>query len=694
MNSVFQKQCFDAANKYHKNNRKRNHQQQHQQHENQHQNKRSKQHENNNNNNNLYKCQQNLLPIHFGRQALINEVINNPTVIVMSETGSGKTTQLPQYLLTTFLAKRGQICCTQPRRVAAITVADRVSKEKGGKVGDLVGYTVRFEDVTSAKTRLKYMTDGMLLREALLDPLLKRYSVIILDEAHERSIQTDVLFGVVKLAQIKRKTTRPLKIVIMSATLQADLFVKYFDDAKICYLEGRKYPIKIMYSDEVQKDYTHASLVTALQLHKEMPIGDDILVFLTGQEEIETLAQIMRDITLYSSDEYGKILVYPLFASLPNKEQMKAFQPAASGYRKIILATNIAETSVTIPGVKYVIDCGMVKAKAYNASNGLEMLKVQAVSKAQARQRCGRAGRECPGICYRLYSETIFHNLNEDTVPEIQRCNLKSVVLQLLAMGLTDILNFDFISAPSEDTLQDAFKQLVLLEAIESEESQKITAKGKTLSSFPLDPSLASCILAAQELGCTEELLTIVSLLSVDSVIYTPSQHREKSRKAFQKFVSSEGDQISLLKFYRAYKNARGNIDWCREHFVNMRNMKTVQLIRSQLRELCLRLNISLKSCGNDFTVIRQSLCGGLFANSAERQLDGTYMTILHKQTVFIHPSSVLFMLKPPYVIFNEVVKTSKCYMRDLCIVDPTWLVNICPTHFDAKRLLPQAITS
>lgn len=635
------------------------------------------------------------LPIFFGKGALLQEIATHETVIVMSETGSGKTTQLPQYILNQYSSK-GIVCCTQPRRVAAITVAARVAKEKNCKLGELVGYTVRFEDVTSAHTKLKYMTDGMLLREALLDPLLKRYSVVILDEAHERSVQTDVLFGVVKKAQETRRATgRPLKIIIMSATLQAEEFVKYFNNAKICFLEGRRHPIKIMYTEEIQKDYAHASLVAALQLHKQTPPGHDVLVFLTGQEEILSTAKVVNEISTFLKEDYGNLAICPLFASLPHAQQLVAFEAAAPGCRKIILATNIAETSVTIPNVKYVIDCGMVKIKEYNPTTGMETLKVRPISKAQARQRCGRAGRECPGVCYRLYPEEAFHMLEENTVPEIKRCNLRSVALNLLAMGLPDIVTFDFMSPPSQNALKDALQQLVLLEAVESVETQRITEKGRLMSSFPLDPALSRCILAAQENECIEDMISIISILSVDSLIYIPPTERERGRRILQKFYASEGDQISMLHILKEYKKMKGNPEWCRDNFVDVKNMKTVRQIRHQLRDLCTRSSMSMKNVRHEqYKGLRRSLCAGLFFNSAERQMDGTYVTLMQKLPVNIHPSSVLFNQKPSFVVFNELVETSKRYMRALCVVDPLWLIDACPSRFENCKLLPETVVS
>jgi len=646
----------------------------------------------------VIRAQKRSLPICYGRRPLVTEIVNNENVILVSETGSGKTTQLPQYLLEAGLAKTGMIGCTQPRRVAAISVANRVAKEKNSQVGTLIGYTVRFEDVTSEQTKIKYMTDGMLLRESLLDPLLMKYSIIILDEAHERTIHTDVLFGVVKAAQARRTQTKKkdLKIVIMSATLQAEHFSSYFNNAKICFIEGRRHPIKIKYTEEVQTDYIHAALVTALQLHQEVPLGHDILVFLTGQEEIESLARLIKDCTMHLAENLSKVAVFPLFAALPHSEQIKAFRQTPEGFRKIILATNIAETSLTIPGVKYVVDTGMVKCKGYNPTTGFELLKVSPVSKAQARQRCGRAGRECPGVCYRLYTEDSFHSLEETTVPEIKRCNLKGVVLQLLALGVNDVLRFDFMDSPSQEALQDALRQLVLLKAVNSLNEQKLTDHGRLMAAFPLDPALARCLLSSIDLNCSEEMISIVALLSVESITYTPSDKREKARKSFQKFVSSEGDHITLLKFYRAYKQAKGNMDWCREHFVNLRAIKTVQRIQNQLREMFTRMNLKLSSCAGskDFTPVRKALALGMFMNSAERQRDGSYTTISSKESVHIHPSSSLFRSQPSCVIYNESVQTSKRYIRNVCIVDPLWLIDACPEYFKNHISVPQAVSS
>lgn len=633
------------------------------------------------------------LPIYTGRNVIIAEVRSRENVIVIGETGSGKTTQIPQYLHEARLTKLGAVACTQPRRVAAISIAQRVAKEMHVQLGEEVGYTVRFEDVTSAKTCVKYMTDGMLLREAIGDPILHRYSVVILDEAHERTVHTDVLFGVVKAAQEMRKEKhqKPLKIVVMSATLEAEHFSRYFNSAKVLYIEGRQHPVQIMYAVEQQKDYVHAALVSVMQLHQEMPPGGDILVFLTGQDEIESLAKLVTDCAQHCEAGCPEVLVCPMFAALPSQHQMKVFISAPIGKRKVILATNIAETSITIPGVKYVVDTGFVKGKAFHPKTGLDILQVQPVSKAQARQRTGRAGRETSGVCYRLYTEAQFDELKEMTMPEIQRCNLASVVLQLMALGILDVLHFDFLDSPSQDAIENALEQLVVLGAVRKGNSRfELMPLGRKMANFPLEPRLAKVILSSHELNCSEEIITIVALLSVDSLTYTPQSKRDHALAVRKKFLSSEGDQMTLLNIYRAYKAVSGHKEWCHEHFINSQTVKRVMDIRKQLREICIRLDIPLISCGKDTVNIRHCLAKGLFMNAAELQLDGTYLTVTHRQPVTIHPTSSLFGSKPQYVVYNELIHTTKCYMRDVCVVDPSWLQEAAPNYFKEHRLHSQ----
>ncbi|XP_013890010.1 ATP-dependent RNA helicase DHX33 isoform X2 [Austrofundulus limnaeus] len=532
------------------------------------------------------------------------------------------------------------------------------------------------------------MTDGMLLREAIGDPLLLRYTVVVLDEAHERTVHTDVLFGVVKTAQRRRRELNkiPLKVIVMSATMDVDLFSEYFNKSPVLYLEGRQHPIQIYYTKQPQSDYLQAALVSIFQIHQEAPPSHDILVFMTGQEEIEALARTCRDIAKHLPDGCGPMVVTTLYAALPPALQLRVFQPAPKGCRKVILATNIAETSVTISGIKYVIDTGMVKAKRFNPDSGLEVLAVQRVSKAQAWQRAGRAGREDSGFCYRLYTEQEFDSLIPMTVPEIQRCNLAAVMLQLMALGIPDVMNFDFMSKPSPEAVRAAVKQLELLGAVEKKEEQVLlTSLGKKMASFPLEPRFSKTILLSPDYSCSEEILSIVSLLSVDSVLYNPPARWDEVLAARKKFTSSEGDHMTLLNTYRAFKKVSGNKEWCRANFVNSRNMSLAKEVQAQLREICLKLNLKLESCGADTGSVRRCLAHGMFTNAAELQPDGTYLALDSHQTVAIHPSSVLFQCKPACVVFNELLHTSRCYMKGLCLVDADWLLAAAPEYFGHK---------
>ncbi|XP_078003477.1 ATP-dependent RNA helicase DHX33 isoform X3 [Phascolarctos cinereus] len=511
------------------------------------------------------------LPIFTARGPLLARLRSIECAVLIGETGSGKTTQIPQYVYEAGLGRPGVIAVTQPRRVAAISLAARVSDEKRSELGKLVGYTVRFDDVTSEDTRILFLTDGMLLREAMSDALLRKYSFVILDEAHERTIHTDVLLGVVKAAQRRRKELRkpPLRVLVMSATMDVDLFSRYFNGAPVLYVEGRQHPIQVYYTKQPQSDYLHAALVSIFQIHQEAPSSQDILVFLTGQEEIEALCKACRDIARHLPEGCPPLLVLPLYASLPSSQQLRVFRGAPKGSRKVIISTNIAETSITITGIKHVIDTGMVKAKRFNPESGLEVLAVQRVSKTQAWQRTGRAGREDSGACYRLYTEDEFEKFDKMTIPEIQRCNLASVILQLLALRVPNVLTFDFMSKPSPDHLQAALEQLELLGALQrkKDEPLALTPTGRKMAAFPLEPKFAKrlpvfplqTILLSPKFHCTEEILTIVSLLSVDSVLYNPPSRRDEVQCVRKKFVSSEGDHLTLLNVYRAFRNVGGN---------------------------------------------------------------------------------------------------------------------------------------
>nr|CAI5821645.1 unnamed protein product [Callosobruchus analis]CAI5832140.1 unnamed protein product [Callosobruchus analis] len=376
------------------------------------------------------------LPIFDKRNKLIELIQKHKTLIILGETGSGKTTQIPQFIYSAQIHQNGKIGITQPRRVAAISIATRVAAEIEMQVGELVGYSVRFHDETSKKTKIKFLTDGMLLREAMFDRLLMEYNVIILDEAHERTIHTDVLFGIVKKAQ---KVREDRNIIIMSATMDVDHFSKYFNNCQAVYIEGRTYPVSLHYTIKPHDDYEAACVATFFKIHKDAP-PDDVLIFLTGQEEIETCANRIRTLSKQPDVIGPPLKIYTLYAAQSNSQQMSVFQPSPANTRKVIISTNIAETSVTISGIKYVIDSGMVKVRTFHPTTGLEMLKVQKISQEQAWQRTGRAGRDSEGHCYRLYTRSQFELMRKTTVPEIQRANLCTVSLQLLSLGNIELL--------------------------------------------------------------------------------------------------------------------------------------------------------------------------------------------------------------------------------------------------------------
>ncbi|KAH7984342.1 hypothetical protein HPB52_019567 [Rhipicephalus sanguineus] len=480
-------------------------------------------------------------------QALRVPGTKHKVLIIEGETGSGKTTQIPQYLYEAgYTADKMKIGCTQPRRVAAMSVSARVSEEMGVKLGNEVGYSIRFEDCTSERTVLKYMTDGMLLREFLSEPDLASYSVIIVDEAHERTLHTDILFGLVK--DIAR--FRPdLKLLISSATLDAEKFSEFFDDAPIFKIPGRRFPVDIYYTKAPEADYLDACVVTVLQIHITQPLGD-ILVFLTGQEEIEACQEMLMERTRKLGSKIRELVILPIYANLPTEMQAKIFEPTPTGARKVVLATNIAETSLTIDGIIYVIDPGFCKQNSYNARTGMDSLVVTPISKASARQRSGRAGRVAAGKCFRLYTAWAYeHELEDNTVPEIQRVNLGNVVLMLKSLGINDLLHFDFLDPPAHETLVLALEQLYALGALNH--LGELTKLGRRMAEFPVDPMMAKMLIASEKYRCSEEVLTISAMLSVNSsVFYRPKDKALHADTARKNFFSPAGDHLTLMNVY------------------------------------------------------------------------------------------------------------------------------------------------
>ena len=540
------------------------------------------------------------LPIYAYRDELLKAIKENQVIIIEGETGSGKTTQIPQYLYedgyTKVNGEKKKIGCTQPRRVAAMSVAARVAQEMGFKLGMEVGYSIRFEDCTSERTVVKYMTDGMLLREFLSEPDLESYSVLIIDEAHERTLHTDVLFGLVK--DIAR--FRPdLKLLISSATMDCEKFSDFFDGAPIFRIPGRRFPVDIYYTKQPEADYLQACVITVFQIHITQPSGD-ILVFLTGQEEIEAATEMINERIKVLGKKIRELIVLPIYSNLPSDIQIKIFEPTPPNARKVILATNIAETSLTIDGIVYVIDPGFCKQKSYNARTGMESLIVTPVSKASANQRAGRAGRVSPGKCFRLYTVSAYEKeLDDNSIPEIQRTNLGNVVLLLKSLGINDLIHFDYMDPPPHETLVMALEQLYALGALNHR--AELTKMGRRMAEFPVDPMLSKMILASEKYKCSEEILTITAMLSVNnSIFYRPKDKIIHADTARQNFFDSAGDHLTLLKVYKNWEETNFSIQWCYENFIQHRSMKRARDVRDQLMNLMDRVEISIVSCGDD----------------------------------------------------------------------------------------------
>jgi pre-mRNA-splicing factor ATP-dependent RNA helicase DHX15/PRP43 len=585
-----------------------------------------------------------------------------------------------------------------------MSVAQRVAEEMDVKLGDEVGYSIRFEDKTSSKTLLKYMTDGMLLREAMNDHNLSRYSTIILDEAHERTMATDVLMGLLKEVVARRAD---LKIIIMSATLDAQKFQRYFLDAPLLAVPGRTHPVEIFYTPEPEQDYVEAAIRTVLQIHATEDEGD-ILVFLTGEEEIEDAA---RKIALEGDEmvreaDAGPLKVYPLYGSLPPHMQQRIFDPAPPARRpggrpgrKVIISTNIAETSLTIDGIVYVVDPGFSKQKIYNPRIRVESLLVSPISKASAQQRAGRAGRTRPGKCFRLYTEEAFKKeLIEQTYPEILRSNLSSTVLELKKLGIDDLVHFDLMDPPAPETLMRALEELNYLACLDDE--GELTQLGRLASDFPLDPVLAVMLISSPEFYCSNEILSITALLSVPNVFVRPASQRKRADEMKALFSHEHGDQLTLLNVYHAFKGAEAQANpkqWCHDHFLSLRSLQSADNVRMQLLRIMEREELDMVSTPFDdkkyYENIRRALCAGFFMQVAKKESQGksVYTTIKDNQSVLLHPSTVLAH-DAEWVLYNEFVLTTKNYIRTVVAIKPEWLLvrSVFSIHHYLHLLIPK----
>ena len=622
------------------------------------------------------------LPMWEFRDQLVKAVRDHQVLIVVGETGSGKTTQIPQFLIEEGFES---VVCTQPRRVAAMSVAARVAHEMGVKLGHEVGYSIRFEDCTSDKTVVKYMTDGMMLREFLSEPDLQNYNVIMVDEAHERSLSTDIVMGLVK--DIARFRGSKVRVIIASATVDAEKFSDYFDEAPIFNVPGRRYPVHAYYSKAPVPDYLDASVVTTLQIHQSQPAGD-ILLFLPGQEEIEAACEALQTRTQGLGSKVAELIILPMYSSLPSDLQAKIFEPTPKKARKVVVATNIAETSVTIPGTVYVIDPGFSKQKTYNPKTGLESLIVAPISQAGATQRAGRAGRTQPGKCFRLYTKEAFRKeMLPQPTPEILRTNLCQVVLLLLSLGITNLISFDFIDPPPTTTLVSSLETLYSLGALNSRGS--LTKLGRRMAELPLSPEMGKAVLASEKYGSSSEVVTISAMLSIsNNIFYRPRNKKQLADAALKTLARIGGGDFGLLlNVYNSWIESGCSTQWCYDNFVQVRSLKRARDIREQLTTLMERVEIQETSAGGVLDDVIRAFTAGFFEQSVKLYKTG-YKTIRKPHKVEIHPSSVLHRADRTieWMIYFELVHTKKEYVRTLAEVQLEWLKEAAPHLYEEKK--------
>lgn len=659
------------------------------------------------------------LPIYKSEREFIDYFTNNTVTILTGETGSGKTTQIPKILLSHKLIPQ-QVVITQPRRVAAISIAHRVSEELNTTIGDVVGYSVRFQEKSSKYTKIKYVTDGMLVRECILDPLLTKYSVVIIDEVHERSVHTDILLAILKgLISGDEKKRPDLKVVIMSATFNAKKFLDYFNTKAFISVMGRTFPVKVYNVIKENASYIDMALSCVMQIIMDdnMEYGD-ILVFLPGQEDIEDLSLLLLErkqklFEMYNNQNKKKIFeVYQLFSSMPYEAQMKVFLPSSK--RKVILATNIAETSITIKNVKYIVDTGKFKIRKFFHNTNTDTLTIADITKNSALQRAGRAGRDSEGACFRLYSKEKYNSFNEYNEPEILRINLRNVILELMAIGFPNIDTIDFIDKPKKENYQSAYDDLISLKALNR--NIELTDFGRKIAILPVEPAFAVVLLNSlkEEFSdVSDDIMIIVSLLQSDNIFYTPSTLKEKIDKIREKFINPISDHLTLLNVYIQWKESENKGAFCKENYLNDKALRKTKDIYDQLKKYLTKIKIddykenkeemikkeAISKVEKMINVIEKGinyldneerenrreelickcLLTGFFDNIARYSNENFYSTVKGGMMCKVHPTSILIkknrMSKErEFLLYNEMIVTSKRYLKCCTLLKEDWV--------------------
>jgi len=618
------------------------------------------------------------LPITAKRQEIAEAIQTHQVVIVSGETGSGKSTQLPKICLELGRGIDGLIGHTQPRRIAARSVAARVAEELGTPLGQQVGYQIRFAEATSDQTYIKLMTDGMLLAESQGDPFLDQYDTIIIDEAHERSLNIDFLIGLLKRLLPKR---RDLKVIITSATIDSARFAEHFataaGPAPVIEVSGRSYPVEIRYRPVEPEEGTDEpdlsrSLLRAVDEVARLGHGD-ILLFMPTERDIHEAAKVLREHPV--PGDGGKTEILPLYARLSIREQQRVFQPHA--HRRIVIATNVAESSLTVPGIHYVIDTGTARVSRYSARTKTQRLPIEPVSQASANQRAGRCGRVAPGVCIRLYAEKDYQLRDEYTAPEIQRTNLASVILTTKAFRLGDIERFPFLDPPRADAIRDGYKTLFELGALD--EKRELTEIGRQLSRLPVDPRIGRMMLAAHEERCLSEVLIIASALEIQDPRERPLDRQDEADAQHARFADRESDFMGYLKLWDFYHKLKKELSRnqlrkaCRQNFLSYNRMREWADIHRELLELVQEAGLELLERHDRYDPIHRAILTGLLSNLAYRKEAHEY-SVAGGGKAHLWPGSGIFATKPKWIMGAEVVETTRRYLRTCARVNPRWI--------------------
>lgn len=623
------------------------------------------------------------LPVSRRKDDLLAAIRDHQVVIVAGETGSGKTTQLPKICLELGRGVHGTIGHTQPRRLAARTVAERVAEELGTEVGQVVGWKVRFTDRVGDETLVKLMTDGILLTEIQHDRLLRQYDTLIIDEAHERSLNIDFILGYVKRLLPKRPD---LKVVITSATIDPQRFSEHFDDAPVVEVSGRTYPVEVRYrpvvedAENADRDQTQAILDAVDELYTETD-GGDILVFLSGEREIRDTADALAK---HLERQVIPVEVLPLYARLSSAEQHKVFQRHSN--RRIVLATNVAETSLTVPGIEYVIDPGTARISRYSHRTKVQRLPIEAISQASANQRKGRCGRVADGICIRLYTEDDFLVRPEFTDPEILRTSLASVILQMYAAGLGEVADFPFIDPPDRRSVAAGVQLLEELGALApkaKDPRKRLTRLGRTLARLPVDPRLARMVIEADRNGCVREVTVIAAALSIQDPRERPADKQQQADEKHRRFADDDSDFAAYLSLWTYLRDKQRELSsnqfrrMCRHEYLNYLRVREWQDVEGQLRQIAKGLGITTRKAPGDAERIHRSVLAGLLSHIGLRDPDKRDYLGARGSRFAIFPGSGLFKKNPQWVMAAELVETSRLWARGVARVDPAWVESL-----------------